>query len=91
MGRPRTEPRLPTQVAIQRAEAILASMEAKGADFVDVDNNHAYIWHHEQLVNLYRHKELIQFLAKHGYLKPRTENKMIIAAWIIFESIKRCE
>ena len=53
--------RLPTQVAIQRGKAILASMEADGADFVGVDNNHAYIWHHEQLVNIYQHRELIQF------------------------------
>ncbi len=91
MGRPRTEPRLPTQVAIQRAEAILASMEADGADFVGVDKHHMFVWCREQLVNIYQHRELIQFLSKNGYLKPRTENKMIIAAWIIFESIKRCE
>lgn len=66
-------------------------MEAEGADFVGVDNNHAYIWLHEQLVNLYRRRELIQFLTKHGYLKPHFENKMIIAAWIIFEALQRCE
>lgn len=91
MGSQTAKPELPTRTAIQRGQAILARMEAEGADFVGVDNCHAYIWHHEQLVNLYKHRELIQFLTEHGYLKPRTENKMMLAAWIIFEALKRCE
>lgn len=71
-------------------ERTLTSLEAEGADYVRMDDTHAYIWHNEQLVNLYDHQHLIRFLEKHSYLKKRTENKMIIAAWIIFEGIRRC-
>jgi hypothetical protein len=90
MERLKTNTRLPAQVAIRRGARILISLETDGADFVCVDDTHAYIWHREQLVNLYDHQDLIKFLTKHGYVKPHTENRMIIAAWIIFAGLQRC-
>lgn len=81
---------LATCRAITRATRILNQMEIDGADFVGVDDTHAYIWHKEHLVNLYDHHDLIRFLETQGYLRKRTDNKMIIAAWIIFEGLRRC-
>ena len=90
MARPKTNIGLPAQIAMIRGSRILSQLEAEGADFVRMDDTHAYVWYHEQLLNLYDHRELIQFLKQHGYIRPRTKNKMIIAAWIIFEAIQRC-
>jgi hypothetical protein len=91
MGRPKTNTGLPAQQAFRTAERILASLEQDGADFVGVDSTHAYIWHKEQLVNLYDHQHLIRFLERYEYLRKRTENKMIVAAAVIMGGIKRCE
>jgi hypothetical protein len=90
MGRPKTTAGLPTQQAIRKAEGILTSLESDGADFVGVDDSHSYIWHREQLVNLWDHQGLLDFLEARGYIGKRTDNRMIIAAWIIFEGLKRC-
>jgi hypothetical protein len=90
MGRPKTSAALPAQQAIRKAERILARLEADGADFVGVDDTHAYIWYREQLVNLWDHQDVLRMLEKLGYVGKRTENKMIVAAWIIFEGVKRC-
>lgn len=90
MGRPKTQSGFPVHQAMRRGSRILAQLEADGADFVGVDDTHAYLWHRDRLVNLYDHQQLIPFLQQHGYLKPRTENLMIVAAWIIYEGIRRC-
>ena len=90
MGRPKISAGTPAQQAIRRGERILDRMECDGADFVRMDDTHAYLWYDEQLVNLYNHQHVLDFLARHGFLKPRTENKMIIAAWVIFAGIQRC-
>ena len=76
--------------AIQRASDILSRIEKDGADFVRMDEHHMYIWHREELVNLYDHQHLIRFLEKHAYMPKRTANKMIVAAWIIFQALQRC-
>lgn len=91
MGRPKTNSGLVAQRAIHRGESILAQLACDGADFVAADDTHAYIWHKEQLVNLWDHQDLIRFLLKHGYMTKRTDNKMIIAAAVIMCGIKRCE
>jgi hypothetical protein len=91
MARPKTNAGLVAQRAIRHGECIVARLEADGADFVGMDNTHAYIWHKEQLVNLYDHQDLIRFLQAHGYMRPRTDNKMMIAATVIIGGLKRCE
>lgn len=91
MGRTKTNTSMPAYKAIRRGECILAKLDADGADFVGIDDTHAYIWHKEQLVNLYDHQDLINFLTKHGYLKLRANSRMIVAATIIIEGLKRCE
>ena len=83
--------RLPALRAIETADRILDRLERDGADFVQADERRAYLWHHEQLVNLFNHQEVIRFLEKHDYMRKRIDNKMIVAARIIFEGIKRCE
>lgn len=79
-----------TSCAIRRAASILARLEREGADFVQMDGEHAYIWHRDELVSLFNHRQVITFLSQHHYVGSRTENKMIIAACIIFEGLKRC-
>jgi hypothetical protein len=90
MGRPKMTTGLPAQQAIRKAEHILTSLESDGADFVGVDDSHAYIWHREQLVNLWDHQDILDFLEARGYIGKRTDNRMIIAAWFIFQGLKRC-
>ena len=90
MGRTKTNTGLPAALAFRKGERILAELEIDGADFVRIDDAHAYIWHHEQMVNLWDHQDLIRFLETHRYIRPRTENKMIIAAAVILGGIKRC-
>jgi hypothetical protein len=90
MGRTKTNTGLPAYQAIRRGECILDRMESDGADFVQTDDTHAYLWHREQLVNLYDYKDLINFLTKHGYLKQSANNRMIVTATIIIEGLKRC-
>jgi hypothetical protein len=90
MAKPKTNTGLPAQQAIRKGELILGQLEMEGADFVVVDETHAYLWHNEQLVNLYDHQHLLDFLARLGYLKPRTDNKMIIIAALMIEARRRC-
>lgn len=90
MAQPPINTGFPVRQAMRRGGRVLAQLEADGADFVGVDETHAYLRHRDQLVNLYDHQQVIPFLQQHGYLKPRTDNLMIVAAWIIYEGIHRC-
>lgn len=91
MPRFKTSNNTPAHKAIRRASGILSSLEADNADFVALDDRHPYLYCQEQLVNLYDHHELIEFLTRHDYMKPQTDNKMIVTAWIIFEGLRRCQ
>jgi hypothetical protein len=90
MGRAPTLPPTLAGQAFRKGEDILATLDADGADFIGLDEHRMYMWHRDQLVNLWDHQHLLDFLTEYGYLGKRTENKMIIAAWIIFEATKRC-